>query len=112
MIDCKIDKIMLNNNAVQNESTANPPTILEHKSIISALITNKNKPKVRNVTGIVKNTIIGLMNVFSKPRTTATISEVVKLATVMPDMKCEINSTKIAVESKRKMKFMMFSFSL
>jgi len=62
-----------------------------------ALITNKNKPKVIKVTGRVKTTNIGLINRLSNPKTTATIIDVVKLATVTPGIKCAITKTKIAV---------------
>jgi hypothetical protein len=46
-----------------------------------ALITNRNKPNVKKVTGIVSNTSIGFRNVFNKPNTTATIKAPVKLVT-------------------------------
>jgi hypothetical protein len=72
---------MLKIKAVQKESTLNPPTISEHNKIIIALITNKNKPKVIMVTGKVNITKIGFINKLSNPNTTATIKEVVKLAT-------------------------------
>ena len=70
-----------NNKAVQNESTLNPPTILVHNKIIIALMTSKNNPKVRIVTGKVSIINIGLINMLSKPKTTATIRAVVKPAT-------------------------------
>lgn len=44
-------------------------------------MTNKNNPKVKMVTGKVKITIMGLINILSNPRTTATIMAVVKPAT-------------------------------
>ena len=81
MIDCKIDKMRLKNKAVQKVSTVKPPTILVHKRISIALITNKKSPKVSMVTGKVSITNMGLIKILSKPRTTATIKEVVKLAT-------------------------------
>jgi len=72
---------MLKIKAVQNEFTLNPPTILEHIKIITALITNKNKPNVRIVAGNVNMTKIGLINILSNPKTTATIIAVLKSAT-------------------------------
>jgi hypothetical protein len=63
---------MLKINAVMKESTLKPPTILAHKSIKTALITNKNNPKVNKVTGIVRNTNMGFKNVFNNPNTMAT----------------------------------------
>jgi hypothetical protein len=86
-MDCEIDKTILKNKAVQKELTAKPPTIFEQRIIIKALITNKNNPKVTIVTGKVKNTKMGLINVLSNPKTTATSIEVTKLETVIPDMK-------------------------
>ncbi len=72
---------MLKINAVQNESTTKPPTILVDNKIIIALITSKNKPNVTKVTGKVKITKIGFIKTFSNPKTTATITAVPKLAT-------------------------------
>ena len=46
-----------------------------------ALITNKNNPRVKKVTGIVSKTNIGFKNVLSKPKTTATIKAPVRLVT-------------------------------
>ena len=81
IIDCKTDNITLKNKAVQKVSTLNPPTIFVHNKIINALITNKNNPKVRIVTGKVSITNIGLINILSNPRTMATINAVVNPAT-------------------------------
>jgi hypothetical protein len=86
-MDCEIDKIILKSIAVQNVSTVKPPTILLQSKMISALTTKRNSPKVTIVTGKVKNTSNGLINVFSNPKTNATIIEVIKLETVIPDMK-------------------------
>lgn len=46
-----------------------------------ALITSRNKPKVKKVTGIVSKINMGFKNVFNNPSTTATISAPVKLVT-------------------------------
>lgn len=78
---------MLNNNAVQKVSTLNPPTIFVHKRIIIALITSRNNPKVSSVTGRVNKIKRGLIKTFSKLKTTATITDVVKLATKTPFIK-------------------------
>jgi hypothetical protein len=86
-MDCEMDKIMLKSIAVQNVSTVKPPTILEQSKMIRALTTKRNNPKVTIVTGKVKNTSNGFINVFSNPKTNATIIEVIKLETVIPDMK-------------------------
>ena len=50
---------MLNKSAVQKPDTLNPSIQLFAKSIKAALITNKNKPRVRMVTGKVRITSIG-----------------------------------------------------
>lgn len=97
MIDCRIDRITLKINAVQNESTAKPPTILVHNKIITALMTNKNKPSVITVTGSVKTTKIGFIKTFNNPKTTATITAVPKLATCTPVKILDSNKTKAAV---------------
>lgn len=73
------DKIRLNSNAHQKPSTLNPSTNLAVINIIIALITNKNKPRDKMVTGIVKTIMIGLMTLFRNDSTAATINAVRKL---------------------------------
>ena len=80
-----------------------------HNRIINALITNKNNPKVSSVTGNVSNTRIGLTKALSNPKTTATINEVVKLATTTPGIKCAMTTTRIAVIIIRMIRFMVFN---
>jgi hypothetical protein len=46
--------------------------------MMMALMTNKNKPKVNMVMGMVSNIKIGLINEFKKESTTATIIAVKK----------------------------------
>ncbi len=72
---------MLKSNAVQKESTLKPPTIFEHNKMIMALITNKNNPSVKTVTGKVNKINIGFTKIFNNPKTIATIIEVPKLST-------------------------------
>lgn len=79
--DCNSDNIKLKNKAVKKVSTLKPPTIFVHNKIISALITNKNNPKVTIVTGKVSTTKMGLIKILSNPRTMATINAVVNPAT-------------------------------
>jgi hypothetical protein len=50
-------------------------------------MTRRNNPSVRIVTGKVKNIRSGLIKVLSNAKKIATKIEVVKLATVMPDIK-------------------------
>ena len=101
---------MLKNKAVQKVSILNPPTILVHKIMISAFITNKNKPNVRIVTGKVKITNMGLIKIFSNPNTIATNNAVVKLSTCTPGIKFEISKTKAAVIIILISRFIIFKF--
>ena len=55
--------------------------------MIIALITNKKRPNVKKVTGMVSSTSIGFRKVFNKPNTTATIKAPVKLVTCTPGKK-------------------------
>lgn len=82
--------------------------MLVHNKIITALITNKNKPKVINVTGNVRITNIGFIKRFNNPKTTATITAVPKLATCTPVKKLAINNTKAAVTRSLSNSFIIF----
>jgi hypothetical protein len=62
-----------------------------------ALITNKNKPNVKNVIGKVKSTKMGFTKRLSKPSTAATIIAVANPATCTPVKKCDKIKTMIAV---------------
>lgn len=73
---------MLNSNAVQNELTSKPSTNLSQSNTIAALMTNKNNPSVKTVTGKVKKTNIGFKKVFSNPKTTDTIKAIFKVPNV------------------------------
>ncbi len=64
---------MLNNKATQKPDTAKPLTNLSASKIITALITNRNNPKVTNVAGNVKKIKTGLTNILSNAITAATI---------------------------------------
>jgi hypothetical protein len=77
-----------------------------------ALITNKNKPKVINVTGNVRITNIGFIKRFSNPKTIATITAVPKLATCTPVKKLAINNTKAAVTRSLSNIFIFFEFKI
>lgn len=110
--DCRTDKITLKNKAVQNVSTLKPSTIFEHSKIMTALMTNKNKPKVRIVTGRVSITKMGLIKIFSNPRTTATIKAVAKPSTRTPGIKFEISRTKPDVIRILMSKFISLNFKI
>ncbi len=79
--DCDNESTILKINAPINPSTLKPRTIFEHKIMIAAFITNKNKPNVIKVIGKVNNTKIGFTNKFKSPNTKATINEVLRLST-------------------------------
>lgn len=64
---------MLNNKAVQKLETVNPLIKLSTNKMIQALITNRKSPKVTRVAGSVKKIKMGLTNMFSNPKTTATM---------------------------------------
>ena len=85
--------MMLNNNAVQNVLTSNPVTNSVHSKMISALMTSKKSPNVMMVTGNVNKINSGLTKMLSNPSTTATITDVIKLSTTTPGMKCAITMT-------------------
>ncbi len=72
-----MDKSILNNIAIQILLTENPSINLSASKIISALITNRNKPNVIMVIGSVRITNIGLTNKFKIDKTTATIIAVI-----------------------------------
>ena len=65
------DRTKLNQSAVQKPSTLNPSTNLSANNIINTLITNQNKPNVKNVIND-KIVRIGFTIVFKNAKTTAT----------------------------------------
>ncbi len=70
------DSARLKANAHQNPSTSKPGTSPLTNMIIKVLITNRNKPKVTIVMGMVSKTRIGLSNIFTIAKTPATTSAV------------------------------------
>lgn len=78
-IEVTIESIKLNSSAHQNPSTRKSSTSFAASNIISALITNKKRPSVKKVIGIVKMIMIGLTTAFKKASTAATINAVKKL---------------------------------
>ena len=69
----------LNKSAYQKPSTWKPSTILAANKIINALMTNKKKPNVKMVTGMVRIIIIGFTTAFKNDNTAATTNAVKKL---------------------------------
>jgi hypothetical protein len=63
--------------AVQILDTPKPSINLSANTMIKALTTNKNKPKVRMVIGKVKIIKIGFTNTFKMAKTKATINGVI-----------------------------------
>ena len=68
-----MDNRILKSKAVQKLETPNPSINLSAKRIMSALMTNKNKPNVKMVTGNVNMTKMGFTNKFRIAKTMATI---------------------------------------
>jgi len=58
---------MLAKKAVQKPDTLNPGTSVDTRSIISALMTSKNRPKVMSVSGIVNMITTGLITALARP---------------------------------------------
>ena len=110
IMDWRIERMILKNIAVRKPSTAKPPTILVHRSIISALMTSRNSPNVIIVTGKVSNTKIGFIKILSNPKTMATMTEVVKLATLTPGIKWAMTITRNAVTRILMIRFINFYF--
>lgn len=82
-----MDKIRLNANAHQKLATSNPGTSQSAKSIITALITNKNNPIEKTVIGIVRITNNGLRVALSNANTAAKIIAVRNVSTATPGNK-------------------------
>lgn len=98
---------MLNSMAVQKVFTLKPSTKWSHIKIIMALITNKNNPNVKNVTGKVSNTKMGFTKKFNKANTIATFKEVsMPFESVTPFKKLAISITKSAVMNSLSSSFM------
>lgn len=75
---------MLAKKAVQNPEILNPGTMVDTRSIISALITSKKNPNVMSVNGIVKMITIGLITALAKPNSRAETNRDFLLVNEMP----------------------------
>ena len=106
-MDWEIDNKILNSNAVQNPFTPKPSINLSASRIMQALITNKNKPRVTMVIGIVKMIKIGFKIALSNAKTTATIIAASNPLTATPGKKCAKSNTIPAVIKSLRMSFMM-----
>jgi hypothetical protein len=78
---------MVNNSAHQKLETVKPEIIFDAIHTISALITNKNKPSVMMVAGIVRKINNGRTKIFNNPITTATIIASQNVSTCTPGSK-------------------------
>ncbi len=83
-MDMIMERIRLKANAHQNPLTTKPATKYSAIKMITALMTRRNKPRVRMVTGMVNRISKGLINALSMARTIDTISASQKLATATP----------------------------
>jgi ABC-type branched-subunit amino acid transport system substrate-binding protein len=103
---------MLNRIAVQILDTPKPSINLSANIIINALITNKNKPKVKMVIGKVKIIRIGFTKTFKMAKTIATINGVVKeLSNETPGKNFARMITAMAVSTNFIIVFISFYFS-
>lgn len=75
--------------------------------MIMALITNKNKPSVKIVTGKVNNTKIGFTKKFNNPKTIATVRAVVNSSITTPFINLAMTKTNIDVISIRMSSFIL-----
>lgn len=94
---CANESKTLNNKAYQKLDTEKPLTNSWHSSIMTALMTSRNNPNVKIVTGKVNNINNGFTNKFNNPNTIATTIDVPKLSTDTPPIKLAKSVTKIAV---------------
>lgn len=107
----KIDNKTLKIKATKKPETANPLTKLSAKRMITALITNKNNPKVTMVAGSVKNINSGRTNIFKIAITTATIKAVPYPSTVTPGNILASTTTARAVKINFKKVFIIYFYA-
>ena len=74
-----------------------------------ALITNKNRPRVRNVIGNVRMTRMGFKIAFSNPKTMATMMAPVNPATFTPGRNFAKTTTATAVSNILMIKFIIIN---
>lgn len=79
-----MDSNTLNSNAHQKLATVNPSTKKSQSMTRKALMTKRNRPKVRKVTGMVTMISAGLKKVFKSANTKATQMVVCQSAMEMP----------------------------
>ena len=84
-------------NAVPNEETENPSINCAVSKKSEALITSKNRPKVRMVTGRVNSTKIGLTKTFRIPRTKDANNAEYTLVISIPGSNCATSRSETAV---------------
>ena len=107
-MDCKNDRSKLNSNAVQNPRTAKPSINSPAKRMITALITNRNNPKVMMVIGKVNITKIGFKIALSNANTMAKImADVNPSASSTPGRNLAKITTARAVKSNLIIKFIV-----
>src|SRR6218665_14009 len=73
------DKMRLKRSAHQKPSTSKPSTSFDDKIMMKALMTRRNSPKLKTVTGMVRMIMMGFTTAFKNDNTAATISAVKKL---------------------------------
>ena len=82
-----MDNKMLKSKATQNPLTANPSINLSARIMMQALITNRKRPKVTMVIGMVRIIKIGFKIAFSNAKTIATMIAAANPLTATPGKK-------------------------
>ena len=98
-------------NAAPKPVTLKPSSTEAAHQNISALMTNRNRPSVSNVTGKVSSTSSGLTSVLNSPMTNAASIASPKLETVTPRYRCVTSSKAAASKSQRMISFMPSSIA-
>lgn len=109
-MDCRIDNRILKSSAVQKLLTVNPSINLSAKRMINALMTKRNNPKDKMVTGNVKIIRIGLTKRLRIAKTRATIIAPMYPSTLTPPRRWAMMKTARAFIKSLIKRFMFFSF--
>jgi len=104
---CPMERSKLNNKADQKFLTENPSTSSLHNIMMMALMTKRNSPNVKMVTGKVNKIKMGFTKKLSKPKTIATIMAVANPSTATPPRKLANKVTNIAVTNNLIIKYII-----
>lgn len=107
-----MDNKTLKINAEKKLETTKPATNLPANKITIALITNRNRPKLKIVAGNVKRINRGLTNMFKRAIAKATQIAVEKLSTKIPGKIFDNTSTTTEVSINFNKKFIFIDLKL